>query len=76
MDRSGTLRLPPPAGSAHGSGAASAFAAQLAGQPGARRGLLEGAPALDRARRAYLSAEWAGPHDRRPEAGLLKRVSL
>lgn len=56
--------------------AGSAVEAQLLGQPGARRGLREGAPALVRARNAYLSAEWRGADDRRPEPGLLVRGRL
>ncbi len=76
MARSETLRLPPPPAASPRPREEAAFVAQLAGQPGQRRGLREGAPALERARRAYLSAEWTGPDDRRPQAGLLTRVSL
>jgi hypothetical protein len=53
--------------------AAGPVEAQLWGQPGARRGLKGGAPVLDAARSAYLTAEWSGPADRRPPAGLLRR---
>ena len=51
--------------------AASAADAQLFGQANARRGLREGAPALRRARTAYLATEWSGVDDRRPPAGLM-----
>ena len=74
MSRSETLRLPAPAAAADPAG--SPVDAQLLGQPGARRGLREGAPALLRARSAYLSTEWSGGDDRRPEPGLLVRDRL
>ena len=77
MARSDTLRLPSPTTTVSApSREAGAFAAQVIGQPGVRRGLREGEPALARARTAYLSAEWRGTDDRRPDAGLLMRVSL
>lgn len=47
------------------------FEAQLLGQPYQRRGLRGGAPVLEAARGAYLSAEYAGEGDRRPAPGLL-----
>ena len=75
MSRSETLRLPAP-GQASTRTAGSPVDAQLLGQPGARRGLREGAPALVRARTAYLSTEWSGGDDRRPEPGLLVRGQL
>jgi hypothetical protein len=81
MSRS--ANLPVPAGpvrehlragaKAKGAQAAGPVEAQLWGQPGARRGLKGGAPVLDAARAAYLSAEWSGPADRRPSPGLLRR---
>ena len=74
MARSETLRLPAPA--TPYAERTSMFEAQAAGQPGVKRGLREGRTALDRARAAYLSAEWGGLDDRRPTAGLLRRVSL
>ena len=46
---------------------------QALGQPGTKHGLREGAPALKRARVAYLSMEWSGEDDRRPPAGLIRR---
>lgn len=48
---------------------AAAFAAQLMGQPGQKRGLKGGAEVLDAARSAYLGTEYSGRRDRRPKAG-------
>lgn len=80
MPRSETLRLPAPEGASAARPAprppGSPVDAQLLGRPGARRGLREGAPALIRARTAYLSTEWSGGDDRRPEPGLLVRGRL
>ena len=78
MTRSDTLRLAPPQVEAwpHRSPPHAGFEAQMAAAPGQRRGLREGRPAHDRARAAYLAAEWAGAHDRRPEPGLIRRQSL
>ena len=76
MFRSETLRLPPPSPASTARPAGSPVDVQLLGQPGARRGLREGAPALLRARAAYLSAEWSGVDDRRPEPGLVVRGRL
>lgn len=47
----------------------AALAAQLMGQSGARKGLKGGPPVLDAARASYLSAQYAGPGDRRPKRG-------
>ncbi|HEX8233475.1 MAG TPA: hypothetical protein VF559_09055 [Caulobacteraceae bacterium] len=47
----------------------TAFAAQLLGQPGQKRGLRGGPETLERAREAYLGAEWLGPKDRRIPRG-------
>ena len=77
MSRRDTLRLPAPSNCAGpAAGAAGAFEAQVIGQPGVRRGLREGEPALNRARAAYLLAEWSGPQNRRLEPGLLRRTAL
>ena len=35
-----------------------------------------GSPVLNAARGAYLSAEWRGPGDRRPPAGLIKKTFI
>ena len=51
---------------------ATAFDAQVFGQPGQRRGLKGGAPVLAAARGAYLAAEFTGAADRRPTPGLVK----
>ena len=48
---------------------AAAFAAQMMGQSGQRRGLKGGAPVLDAARSAYLGAEYSGASERRPRPG-------
>ncbi|HYE46534.1 MAG TPA: hypothetical protein VEA44_12270 [Caulobacter sp.] len=53
----------------------AAFAAQLLGQPGQRRGLR--APGtVEAARSAYLETEYSGPADRRPPKGLLKKTEI
>jgi hypothetical protein len=54
----------------------SAFAAQLLGQPGVKRGLRGGPEVIDAARSAYLEAEYSGPADRRPSKGLLKKAEI
>lgn len=59
-----------------GARAAAAFAAQVMGQDGARRGLRGGQPVLQAARAAYLETEWSGPDDRRPAPGLLKKTEV
>lgn len=48
---------------------AAAFAAQLIGQSGQRRGLKGGPPVLDAARSTYLGAEYSGGAERRPRPG-------
>jgi len=48
---------------------AAAFAAQMMGQSGQRRGLKGGPPVLDAARSAYLGAEYSGVAERRPRPG-------
>lgn len=47
----------------------AAFAAQLLGQPGQKRGLKGGPPVLGAARSAYLGAEYSGAAERRPAPG-------
>lgn len=51
------------------------FHAQMFGGP-APRGLRGGAETLSRARSTYLSTEWSGADDRRPEKGLLIRKAV
>ncbi len=55
---------------------AAAFAAQMMGQTGQRRGLKGGPPVLNAARATYLEAEYSGEKDRRPPAGILKKTDL
>ena len=50
--------------------------AQALGQAHPRRGLRGGPPVLTAARRAYLSAEWTGPHDRRLRPGAVTAVAI
>lgn len=47
----------------------AAFAAQVIGQSGQKRGLKGGPPVLDAARVTYLGTEYSGRHDRRPAPG-------
>jgi hypothetical protein len=55
---------------------AAAFAAQVLGQGGQRKGLKGGPPVLDAARATYLGAEYSGEKDRRPPAGLIRKTDL
>ena len=48
---------------------AAAFAAQLMGQSGQRRGLKGGPAVLDAARSTYLETRYSGAADRRPKPG-------
>lgn len=57
-------------------GAAAAFAAQLLGQGGQKRGLRGGQETLDQARSTYLGAEWSGPADRRPKPGRITKTEI
>jgi hypothetical protein len=54
----------------------AAFAAQLMGQDGIKRGLRGGPPVLEEARAAYLGAEWTGPADRRRGAGKTAKTDI
>jgi hypothetical protein len=65
----------PPAAAANGSGG-SAFAAQMIGQGGHKRGLRGGQPVLKAARTAYLEAEWSGGADRRRPAGRTAKTDV
>ena len=60
---------PQPAGPA-------AFAAQVMGQGGQKRGLRGGPETLDNARTAYLETEWSGPADRRPPPGRIAKTEI
>jgi hypothetical protein len=54
----------------------SAFAAQLLGQSGRKRGLKGGQPVLVGARSAYLEAEFSGPSDRRVAVGKITKTDI
>ncbi len=54
----------------------AAFAAQLLGQGGQKRGLRGGPETLDKARSSYLGAEWSGVADRRPPAGRITKTEI
>ena len=56
--------------------ALAAFAAQLLGQGGQKRGLRGGAETLDKARNAYMEAEWSGPADRRLRTGRITKTDI
>jgi hypothetical protein len=53
----------------------AAFAAQLLGQPGVKRGL-KAPGTVETARSAYLETEYSGPADRRPPKGLIKKTAI
>lgn len=53
-----------------------AFAAQLMGQEGQKRGLRGGAPVLDAARSTYLGREYSGTKERRPPAGKTTKTDI
>ena len=55
---------------------ATAFAAQMMGQTGQRKGLKGGPPVLGAARSTYLGTEYSGPNERRPGAGKGKRTDV
>lgn len=65
-----------PASPAEPVGPDPAYAAQLIGQEGQKRGLKGGQPVLEAARSAYLGAEHSGPADRRPKVGQVKRTEI
>ena len=54
----------------------SAFAAQLLGQDGVKRGLKGGQEVLDQARSTYLNANDSGDADRRPKPGQAKKTDI
>ena len=57
------------------STASASFAAQLLGQPGAKRGLKGGSEVIDGARSAYLETKFLGV-DRRLPKGVIARKDL
>jgi len=56
--------------------AAAAFAAQVMGQGGIKRGLRGGDETLQRARGAYLETEYSGPADRRIRRGRIAKTEI
>lgn len=56
--------------------AGAAFAAQMMGQTGARKGLKGGPVVLDAARSTYLGAEYSGANERRPPVGKTRRTDI
>jgi len=54
----------------------SAFAAQMMGQGGQKRGLRGGPETLDHARHAYLETEWSGGADRRHARGKIAKREI
>ena len=53
--------------------ASAAFAAQLLGQPGVKRGLKGGPEVLEGARSAYLETEYLGKGERRAPIGVIAK---
>ena len=67
-----TAAAPPP----RSVGPDPAFAAQLIGQGGQRKGIRGGPPVMEAARSAYLGNEYSGQNDRRPPAGVAKKTDI
>jgi hypothetical protein len=55
---------------------AAAFAAQLLGQDGARRGLKGGPELFDKAKSTYVKTEWSGARDRRARKGRIAKTDV
>jgi hypothetical protein len=72
----GRKRSADPRAERHDGEPASAFAAQVLGQSGQKRGLRGGPQVLDHARSAYLDAEWSGHADRRPPKGVITKTEI
>ncbi len=66
------VRQPSPVG----ADADAAFAAQLMGQEGQKRGLRAGPLHIEAARGAYNKVEWSGSKDRRARAGRKARTEV
>ena len=60
---------PPPQPASARPAAEAAFAAQLIGQDGQKRGLRGGPATLDAAKATYARTEWSGSADRRSRSG-------
>lgn len=54
----------------------AAYAAQVMGQGGQKRGLRGGKETLDRARATYLETEYSGPADRRLASGRITKTEI
>ena len=54
----------------------AAYAAQIMGQGGQKRGLRGGRETLDRARSTYLETEYSGPADRRIAIGRITKTEI
>jgi hypothetical protein len=54
----------------------AAFAAQVMGQGGQKRGLRGGPETLDHARHSYLETEWSGGADRRIRRGRIAKREI
>jgi hypothetical protein len=54
----------------------AAFAAQLIGQDGQRRGLRAGPTIIDTAKASYNKVEWSGANDRRARAGRITKTDI
>ncbi|NEX91676.1 hypothetical protein G3573_02735, partial [Caulobacter sp. 17J65-9] len=57
-------------------GGGDAFAAQLMGQGGQKRGLKGGKEVLDQARTTYLGTEYSGAADRRAPKGRVTKTEV
>ena len=67
---------PAPTATSAKAAVAAAFAAQMLGQDGQKRGLRGGPETLEKARATYLGAEWSGSADRRPKAGRIAKTEI
>lgn len=76
VDHSATPAAPPSASWPRATGPDPAFAAQLIGQGGQRKGIRGGPPVMEAARSAYLGNEYSGENDRRPPAGVSKKTDI
>jgi hypothetical protein len=54
----------------------AAFAAQLLGQDGQKRGLKAGQELIDAAKSSYVRTEWSGAKDRRARKGGITRTDV
>jgi hypothetical protein len=54
----------------------AAFAAQLLGQDGQKRGLRAGAELIDHAKTSYVRTEWSGSYDRRAPKGRVTNTDV